>query len=75
MLRIRCFRSYREDVQLMKTLGLTSFRFSISWSRLLVDGTDEVNPLGAEFYSNLTDELLANGPFLAWRFHQTMIVH
>ena len=45
----------------MKELGLDSFRFSFSWSRLIVDGNGEVNPGGVDFYNDLIDELIANG--------------
>ncbi len=52
---------FREDVQLMKKIGLKAYRFSISWPRLLPDGTGHINEAGVAFYSNLVDELLANG--------------
>jgi beta-glucosidase len=55
------YHRYKEDVKLMKELGITAYRFSISWSRLIPDGVGEINPKGVEFYSNLIDELLANG--------------
>ena len=42
-------------------LGLATYRFSISWSRILPDGTGRVNPGGLDFYSRLVDELLAAG--------------
>ncbi|KAJ6354094.1 hypothetical protein OIU76_003014 [Salix suchowensis] len=44
-------------------MGLDSFRFSISWSRVLPKGkiSGGVNPLGVRFYNNLINELLANG--------------
>lgn len=52
---------YKEDVALMKQLGLKAYRFSISWPRVLPDGTGKVNEAGIQFYSDLVDELLANG--------------
>lgn len=52
---------FREDVALMKEIGLKSYRFSISWSRVLPDGTGNVNEQGLQFYSDLTDELLSAG--------------
>ena len=55
------YHRYKEDVKLMKDLGIKAYRFSISWSRLIPNGTGELNPKGVEFYSNLIDELLANG--------------
>ena len=55
------YHRYKEDVQLMKELGINAYRFSISWSRIIPDGIGEINPKGVEFYSNLIDELIANG--------------
>ena len=55
------YNRYREDVALMKELGLTSYRFSISWSRVLPEGTGRVNERGLDFYRRLVDELLAAG--------------
>lgn len=52
---------YRADVALMKRLGLTTYRFSIAWSRVLPDGRGPVNRAGIDFYSRLVDELLAHG--------------
>lgn len=47
-----------EDVALMKSLGLKSYRFSISWPRVIPNGTGKVNEAGLDFYDRLTDELL-----------------
>ena len=55
------YRRYREDVALMKELGLTAYRFSISWSRILPEGTGRVNERGLDFYRRLVDELLKAG--------------
>ena len=55
------YRRYREDVQLMKALGLHGYRFSINWARVLPEGTGRVNPKGLDFYSRLVDELLEHG--------------
>jgi beta-glucosidase len=55
------YRRYRDDVQLMRALGLKSYRFSVNWSRVLPEGTGRVNPKGLDFYSRLVDELLENG--------------
>ncbi len=53
-----------DDVQLMRSLGLDSYRFSVSWARVKpADGP--VNPKGLDFYSRLVDELLENG-ILPW---------
>lgn len=55
------YRRFREDVKLMKEMGLKAYRFSISWPRILPNGTGEVNEKGLQFYSDLVDELLAAG--------------
>ena len=52
------YNRYEEDVALMAEMGLKSYRFSISWPRVLPNGYGEVNEKGVEFYSNLIDELL-----------------
>ncbi len=60
------YHRFKEDVQLMKQLGLKAYRFSVAWPRLLPNGTGKVNEAGIQFYSDLVDELLANGiePFV-----------
>lgn len=50
-----------EDVELMKNLGIKAYRFSISWPRLIPEGTGKVNEKGIAFYSDLIDRLLAAG--------------
>ena len=45
----------------MKEMGLNAYRFSISWSRVLPQGTGPVNEAGLQFYRDLCDELLRNG--------------
>ena len=54
------YHRYKEDVQLMKKIGLKAYRFSISWPRLFPSGKGKVNSKGVAFYDNLIDELLAN---------------
>lgn len=54
------YHKYREDVSLMREIGLNSYRFSISWPRILPDGTGAVNQNGLDFYDRLVDTLLAN---------------
>ena len=51
------YHRYRDDVALMKELGLESYRFSVSWARVQPDGV-HTNRKGMEFYSRLVDELL-----------------
>ena len=55
------YHRYKDDVKLMKDLGIKAYRFSISWSRIFPKGTGEVNEKGVKFYSDLIDELIANG--------------
>lgn len=55
------YHRYREDVALMKELGIAVYRFSLSWARILPDGTGRVNQKGIDFYNNLINELIANG--------------
>ncbi|WP_233840620.1 GH1 family beta-glucosidase [Dyella sp. 2HG41-7] len=55
------YRRYKDDVQLMRALGLNGYRFSLSWSRVLPEGTGRINQKGLDFYSRLVDELLENG--------------
>lgn len=55
------YHRMREDVALMKQLGIRAYRFSVSWPRVMPDGTGSVNAKGLDFYSHLVDELLAAG--------------
>ena len=54
------YHRYREDVRLMRDLGLNAYRFSIAWPRVLPEGLGRVNTLGLDFYDRLVDELLDN---------------
>ena len=53
------YHRYRDDVALMRQLGLRAYRFSISWPRVLPAGRGATNPAGLDFYERLVDELLA----------------
>jgi len=53
------YHCYKEDVALMAELGLQAYRFSISWPRVLPEGTGSPNEKGLDFYDRLVDELLA----------------
>ena len=55
------YRRYRDDVKLMRDLGLRAYRFSISWSRVMPSGRGPVNQRGLDFYERLVDALLENG--------------
>jgi len=60
------YHRWREDVALMRELGLRAYRFSISWPRLLPEGYGRVNAPGLDFYNRLVDALLDAGitPFV-----------
>lgn len=49
-----------QDVALMADIGLQAYRFSVSWPRVLPDGTGKINQSGLDFYDRLVDTLLAN---------------
>ena len=71
------YNKYKEDVKLMAEMGLESYRFSISWARIIPDGDGEINKKGLEFYNNLIDECLKYGivPFVTlyhWDLPQTL---
>ena len=66
-----------EDVALMKELGLQTYRFSISWPRVLPAGRGPVNQKGLDFYDRLVDQLLAvgivpNATLNHWDFPQAL---
>ena len=50
-----------QDVALIKSLGVDTYRFSVAWPRVQPTGRGPVNPAGLAFYDRLTDELLAAG--------------
>ena len=55
------YHLYKEDVALMKALGVKAYRFSIAWPRIFPEGRGTPNTKGLAFYQRLIDELLANG--------------
>ena len=55
------YHRYREDIRLMKAIGLKSYRFSIAWARIYPSGSGKINPAGIDFYQRLVDELLGSG--------------
>ncbi len=55
------YHRYKEDVALMAEMGFKTYRFSIAWTRILPQGTGEVNPKGIEYYNNLINECLKYG--------------
>ena len=60
------YHNYEEDIDLMKELGMKTYRFSLSWARIIPDGEGEVNRKGIEFYNKVIDKLINNGiePFV-----------
>ena len=60
------YHLFRDDVRLMAEMGVKNYRFSISWPRVIPDGTGAVNEAGLAFYSELVDCLLEHGirPFV-----------
>ncbi len=52
---------YLRDISLMRELGANAYRFSISWSRILPEGSGRVNQAGLAYYSRLVDDLDAAG--------------
>lgn len=70
---VACDQYHRieEDVRLMKELGIKSYRFSFSWSRLLPEGTGRVNPEGIAYYHKLIrclheNHITANATLYHW---------
>lgn len=55
------YRRFPDDVKLMQELGVKHFRFSISWPRILPEGTGAISRKGLDFYKRLADTLLAAG--------------
>ncbi|MFH2051476.1 MAG: GH1 family beta-glucosidase [bacterium] len=55
------YRRWREDIGLMRDLGLQAYRFSLAWGRILPEGTGTVNAAGLDFYDRLVDRLMASG--------------
>lgn len=60
------YHNWKEDIALMKELGMKAYRFSISWARIIPDGDGEINEKGIEFYNKVIDCLKENGiePFV-----------
>ena len=71
------YHRYRGDVALMADLGLSAYRFSVSWPRVIPTGRGPADPAGLDFYDRLVDELLARGiaPYATlyhWDLPQTL---
>ena len=52
------YHRYKEDIALMAEMGFKTYRFSISWSRIIPNGTGDINPKGIEYYNNVINECL-----------------
>lgn len=55
------YHRYPEDLEMMKQLSIPALRFSVSWSRVLPEGTGKINEAGLDFYSRLVDTMLEKG--------------
>lgn len=55
------YHRYKEDIRLLKWLGVKMYRFSIAWPRVFPDGFGQPNEKGIAYYERLVDELRANG--------------
>jgi beta-glucosidase len=55
------YHRWESDIELMRSLGVSAYRFSIAWPRVVPDGRGAVNPAGLDFYDRLVDGLLAAG--------------
>ncbi|UJF32436.1 GH1 family beta-glucosidase [Paenibacillus hexagrammi] len=55
------YHRYEEDIAIMKDLGITEYRFSMAWPRIIPDGSGEINRKGLDFYHRFVDKLIENG--------------
>jgi beta-glucosidase len=55
------YHRFREDTQLLKALGVKTYRMSLAWSRIFPEGRGKPNPLGMDHYKRVVDDLLENG--------------
>ncbi|WP_070000626.1 GH1 family beta-glucosidase [Cellulosilyticum sp. I15G10I2] len=55
------YHRFKEDLKIMKTIGIKSYRFSIAWARVLPQGKGDINQKGVDFYNRLIDGLIENG--------------
>ena len=71
------YHRYKEDIAIMRQMGIQAYRFSLSWSRILPEGIGRVNEEGIAFYNAVIDELLRNGiePYITlyhWDYPQAL---
>ena len=55
------YHRFEEDIALVAAMGFGAYRFSISWPRVMPDGTGAVNAAGLDYYSRVVDACLAAG--------------
>lgn len=55
------YNQFNNDIKLMKNMGMSAYRFSISWSRILPSGNGEINYVGIAHYNKIINELIKNG--------------
>ncbi len=55
------YHRYKEDIKLMAEMGFKTYRFSIAWTRILPNGTGEINQKGIDYYNNVINECLKYG--------------
>src|SRR6202165_4536588 len=55
------YHRYRDDVRLMREMGVKTYRFSVAWPRIFPNGTGQPNTKGLDFYRRLVDALLEAG--------------
>lgn len=68
---------YKEDIALMKNLGVKAYRFSVSWSRIMPNGTGEVNQKAIDMYRDMIHTMKENGitPYITlfhWEFPKAL---
>ena len=71
------YHRYKEDIAIMKQMGVQAYRFSLSWTRILPEGIGKVNQKGIDFYNNVINELLKNDiePYITlyhWDYPQAL---
>ena len=54
------YENYKEDIQILKKLGIPNFRFSLSWPRIIPNGIGDINQKGIDFYHNVIDYCIEN---------------
>ena len=64
------YNRYKEDIKLMQSLGIRNYRFSLSWPRVIPDGTGQISEKGLDFYDRLVDCMLEHSitPYMEF-FH------